>query len=238
MTDTTLETPHGEMPMYVASPAGGGKHAGVVVIHDAFGMSHDLRNHADWLAGEGYLAAAPNLFYWGGRIACIRAVFRAMTERKGRYFDEIDAVRSWLTSQPGCTGKIGVIGYCMGGGFALLLAPGHGYSASSVNYGRIPGDVDSILEGACPIIGSYGAKDRGLRGAASKLEQACEHAKVPHDIKEYPGAGHSFLNDHEPSDIPVLMRVMLRLGGAGFHEPSATDAKKRIAAFFKEHLAS
>ena len=64
----TIRTSHGEMPTYVATPAGGGPWPGVVVIHDFTGMSHDLRN-PDWLAEQGFLAAAPDLYYWGSRLA-------------------------------------------------------------------------------------------------------------------------------------------------------------------------
>jgi carboxymethylenebutenolidase len=107
-----------------------------------------------------------------------------------------------------------------------------------VNYGGCPKDAESALQGACPIVGSYGGKDRSPLGrrAAVRLERALTTIGVDHDVKVYPDAGHGFMMNHDPADQTPLLVVLAKLSGTRFHEPSAQDARRRIVSFFDTHL--
>jgi carboxymethylenebutenolidase len=119
----------------------------------------------------------------------------------------------------------------MGGGFALMLAP-RGFDVAAPNYGPLPQDPEEVLRGACPVVASYGGRDRGLQGAAARLETVLADLGVPHDVKEYPDAGHSFLNRHNAGPFGVLEKV----AGLAYHHPSAEDAWARILRFLDTHL--
>jgi carboxymethylenebutenolidase len=235
MPDISLDTARGPMPVHVAEPPGDGPHPGVVVIADALGMTTDLRNQAKWLASEGYLAAAPDLFHWGGRARCLFATIGDALRREGHVFDVLEATRRWLGDHPRSTGRVGVIGFCLGGGLAVLLAGNGRYDAASVNYGAVPKDALDLLAGACPIVGSYGARD-SLRMDMERLVAALGAHDIPHDVHEYPEAGHSFLNDHDPAEVPRWAVVAGAFSDSEYHEASALDARRRISAFFGEHL--
>ena len=237
MTNTEIKTPDGNLATYVAVPEGEGPWPSVCLIHDALGMSHDIRNQADWLASEGYLAAAPDLFNGGTFLGCLRKIMRDFNRGEGPLFDQVESVRQWLLTHEQSTGKVGIIGFCFGGGFALILAPRGEYDVASVNYGSLPKNPDEFLQQSCPIVASYGELDRTLRGAAVQLEDVLTKAGVDHDIKEYKGTDHAFMNDHSEDRIPFLINVIALVAGGGEYHPESTkDARKRILAFFAKYL--
>lgn len=226
----------GGVPSFLAVPDRSGRRPGVVVVHDALGMTADLRRHAEWLARNGYVAAAPDLYHRGRRVRCMLQAMRALQTGRGTTFEDIEAVRRSVAEREDCTGRVGVMGFCMGGGYALALAPTGRYHAASANYGVADDRVLSQLAGACPVVASYGGRDRLLRGAAEKLERILSEHGVPHDVLEYPDAGHGFLNDHASSEVPRWAAIAGRYSSTAYHEPSAVDARRRILAFFDQYL--
>jgi carboxymethylenebutenolidase len=232
MGSVSFPAPGGELKGYVSEPIGAGPWPGVIVIMDLFGLGDDIRDQTDRLAAAGFLAFAPDL-YSGRGVKCVIATLKASRSGTGRAYEEIEAARQWLIDRSDCTGRTGIIGFCMGGGFALMLAPSGGYRAASVNYGEVPQDAATRLVGACPVIGSYGGEDRSMPGRASRLEGVLGDLGIPHDVKEYPDAGHSFLNRFNTG--PVLGQFISLLG-VGYHHDSAQDAWRRIFTFFDAHL--
>jgi len=219
---------------YLARPSGAGPWPGVVAIHELFGLDDVLRRQADRLAAAGYLTLGPDLFSDGGVARCVVRTLRALSRGEGRPLDDIEASLAYVREHADCTGKVGIIGFCMGGGFALLAST-RGFDVAADNYGVVPKHPEEALAGACPIVASYGSKDHMGRAAAT-LERTLSQVAVEHDVKEYPGVGHSFLND-EPNG-PRVLRPLMRVAHVGPHPEAAADAWVRIEAFFAEHLAA
>ncbi|HEU5160237.1 MAG TPA: dienelactone hydrolase family protein [Streptosporangiaceae bacterium] len=237
MPDINFSVGAADVRGYEARPAAGdGPWPGVVVLHEAFGLTPDIREQADRFAAAGYLALAPDLYTGEAGLRCVRKAFRDLLSRRGRTWETIEETRAWLAGRPECTGRVGVIGFCMGGGFALVAAAKYEFAAASVNYGYVPRRAAEVLAGACPIVASYGKRDLMLRRAAPKLERVLADLDVPHDVKEYPDVGHGFLGKHEPP-LPVFMlsKIMMSYG----HDAvAAEDAWTRILGFFGDHLGA
>jgi carboxymethylenebutenolidase len=229
VTDISYPVPGGTLRAYLATPAGDGPWPGVVVVHEAFGLTDDIREQADRFAAAGYLALAPDLYAWGNTMRCLVSAFKTLATGRGRALEDITAARTHLAGRDDCTGRVGVIGFCLGGGLALLVAS-DGFDAAAPNYGQLPRQMDTVLAGGCPIVASYGGKDWTLPGAAGKLEDSLTRVGVEHDVKEYAEARHGFLFEHT--------------GKAAWGEPwmvkydaaAADDAWQRIFEFFGRHV--
>jgi carboxymethylenebutenolidase len=209
---------------------------GVVVLHESFGLNDDIRRIAGRFAASGYSALAPDLYSHGTRLVCLSRVLADMVSgRLSREIADIHAARQALVARPEVDAeRVAVAGFCQGGGFALIAATKPGFSAAAVNYGMVPSDR-SALDGACPVVASYGSKDRVAgRAMAQRLERHLSELGVSHDIKTYDTAGHSFFSKVEGwqgwlARIPTPMRV-------GYEEQAAEDGWRRMLDFFAEHV--
>lgn len=231
MTTIQIEAPDGPIDALLDIPQGKGPWPAVVVIHDAVGYGPNNEQISQRIARAGYLALTPNMFARGGRARCIPRVMRELLTKRGRALDDILAARDHLQSMPECSGRVGIAGFCMGGGFALIMSP-KGFGASAPFYGTpLPRNLSETLDGACPIVASFGRRDPLGIGAPNKLREVTAAKQITADIKAYPGAGHSFADQ-----LPA--QPLLRIAGFGYNRAAADDAWSRVFAFFGEHLGA
>jgi carboxymethylenebutenolidase len=217
-------------------PSGEGPHPGVVVLHESFGLNDDIRRIAGRFAAAGYAALAPALYSHGKRLVCLSRVMVDMVSGSvAREVADIHAAREALAARPEVDAeRIAVAGFCQGGGFALVAGTQPGFSAAAVNYGVVPSDR-SHLDGVCPVVASYGGKDRVVgRRMAEQLERHLSALGVPHDVKTYDEAGHSFFSLLDGwqgwlARVPTPMAV-------GYDEQAAEDGWRRMLGFFEEHV--
>ncbi len=215
---------------------GGGAHPGVVVLHESFGLNDDIRRICARFAQAGYGALAPDLYSHGRRIVCLSRVLVDMVRgASGRELEDIHTAREALGGRPEIDpGRVAVAGFSQGGGFALLAAVRPGFSAAAVNYGTVPAER-SRLDGICPVVAGYGARDRVMgRPMAERLERHLLELGVPHDVKVYEQAGHSFFSRVDGwqgwlARMPSPMAV-------GHDEPASEDGWRRMLDFFAEHV--
>ncbi|MEO3792976.1 dienelactone hydrolase family protein [Nonomuraea sp. B10E15] len=217
-----------------AAPAQGWP--GVVVVHEIYGVEPDMLEVAERFGEHGYVAVLPDLYSHGSRIRCLtRVMHQLATGRLDGPTADIDATRRWLAGREEVDGgRLGVIGFCMGAGFALAYAAGAppGVRAAAVNYGAVPRRKEELAS-ICPVVASYGGRDRGFRSHGERLREHLRALGVDHDVTIYPEAGHSFMTDgHHP--IASLALFPLR---HGLVRPAADDAWQRTLSFFDRHVA-
>jgi len=218
----------------LAVPNHDARRPGVIVIHEIFGLNDDIRRITGMIADLGYAALAPDLYDGpGGRLLCIARTMMTLMRGEGEAFKDLDAARKFLQQQPGVDPtRTGVIGFCMGGGFALMFAVRAPLGAVATFYGDVPKTPEQ-LRGVCPVLGGFGADDRIFAPQGRRLEKLLTEMGVEHDVKIYDGAGHSFMS-HNTGLLASIGKMSPMK--AAYDPKAADDSWKRIEAFFARHL--
>ncbi|MGD1158496.1 MAG: dienelactone hydrolase family protein [Terriglobia bacterium] len=209
---------------YLVLPESGGKHPALLVIHEWWGLNDWVKEQARRLAEQGYVALAVDLYR--GQVAydpsLAHELMRGMPQ--DRAVRDLKAAFDYLAARQDVNKeKIGSVGWCMGGGFSLLLAVDEPRLAACVlNYGSMPTDSADIQKIHAPVLGNFGADDRGIPpSAVEAFERAMKGANKSVDVKVYPGAGHAFENPNNK---------------LGYREVAAEDAWKRTLTFLDHNL--
>ena len=207
---------------YLAIPEGTGSFPGVVVVHEAFGLNDNIRDICDRFAGEGYAALGVDLFAGRRRAACMARMFAGMMAGNLDHYGvpALKASLGQLADRPEVdAGRIGAIGFCLGGSIVLTWAcTDNRLTAIAPFYAMAPRPREAVRR-LCPVVGSWPGRDLTTR-TAGVLETRLTAVGVPHDLKVYPGARHSFFNDQWRT----------------YDSAAAADSWRRVLAFFAEHV--
>ncbi len=235
--EITLPVTNGKsIRAYLALPESGSlAHPAVLVLHEILGLNEDIRRIADIFASEGYVALAPDIFDGlGPKPICIVRTVANITKGQGPVVDDMLAAREWLAALPEVDGsRIGVAGFCMGGGFALLLGSLGDFKAAAPYYGDVAPRA-TRYQNICPVVAGYGARDMIFAEKAAILKSHLEELGVPHDIKVYEDAGHSYMSKHPKWMMALAPLTPLK---AHYDEAAARDSWQRMLAFFETHFA-
>lgn len=214
----------GQAQGYLVLPSSVGKQPAIIVIHEWWGLDPWVKQQAERFAKQGYVTLAVDLYR--GKVAKTpddaHELMRGMPE--DRAIADLHGAFDYLSNRKDVDPKhIGVIGWCMGGGYSLALATREPrLAACVVNYGRLVTSIDTIRGIRAPVLGNFGAEDQGIPPADVRaFETAMKQASRRVDIKIYEGAAHAFMNPNN---------------NRGYAKAAAEDAWARIDHFFATTL--
>lgn len=203
--------------------------AGVIAIHDIFGYTPDIQRIGERLAAEGYPTLVPDLYdQSGSKPMCVVKTLTAHERGKGHAFSMLEAARLWLLEQTSVQ-RVGMMGFCMGGRFAMLYAAQAPISVVAPFYGGVPSKAKA-LAGICPVVGGWGETDMVYGQHGKRLEKHLEILGVEHDVKTYADVGHSYMNNHDTFIFKELGDYSpLR---SKYDEEASEDSWQRVLVFF------
>lgn len=209
---------------YLVEPATSGKHPAIILIHEWWGLNDWVKEQANKFADLGYVALAVDLYRGKSTTDPMVAheLMRGLPQDRG--VRDLKAAFSYLASRPDVEpDKIGVVGWCMGGGYSILLAENEPrLAACVVNYGALPTDPRNIAKIRAPVLGNFGADDIGITSQdVHAFARAMKGDGKSVDVKIYPGAGHAFENPNNKT---------------GYRPQATKDAWSRMVVFFKANL--
>lgn len=221
----------GSFTGYLATPPGGGKAPGIVVMQEIFGVNAVMREITDWFAGQGFIALCPDLFWriqpgiqitdktdeeWKQAFG----LFQKFDIDKG--IEDVAATIEALRGHPGCTGKVGAVGYCLGGRLAYHAATRTSADAAVGYYGvGIQDHLDEAKSITKPLM----------------LHIACKDQFVPPEAQDAIRNGLQRHNTVILHDYPDQDHAFARMGGAHYDKVAAEQANARTVAFFRSGLA-
>ncbi|MEA2993294.1 MAG: carboxymethylenebutenolidase [Alphaproteobacteria bacterium] len=222
----TYDTPAGKVSGYLSRPAAKGKRPAVVLISQNRGLNPHIQDVARRLGTEGYLTLAPDLLSpFGGTPADDEQAAKLFAEKINREDMTIPiATVSFLKTHAESSGKVGIVGFCVGGGMVDRTAMNSpDLDAAVAYYGPIPADKSKVKDIKAPLLLHYGGLDTNLNAGIPAWEEALKAAGKKYTIYIYEGANHAFTDD---------------TAGPRYNKAAADLAWGRTLAFFKENLGA
>lgn len=233
---TTVNTPDGQMELFVAKPDGAGPYPGLVIVQEAFGVNDHIKDMTQRYANQGYVAVAPDLFHrFEGRTVPYDnmrdAIGTIMKLNDDQVMNDVSAALGYLKGNSSVKhDRIGIVGFCFGGRTAYLaatrtndIAAVVGYYGGGIADPRNPNAPVTKSENiSVPLLLFFGAQDQMIpQDQVQKIEQTLTQLGKEHQIKVYPQAGHGFNCDARGS----------------YNEEAAKDAQRIASDFLKKNLS-
>jgi carboxymethylenebutenolidase len=224
MPDIEFPTDAGTSPGYLAAPADE-RGPATIVLQEWWGVDEHIRSVCDRLAAEGFYALAPDLYRGETTAQPDEAQQKMMALNMDEAEKEMRGAVDYLASHPKCTGQVGTVGFCLGGGLSIWTASVNDKVGAAVTFYYVMphGKPDLSKLAGKPVLGHFGQSDDFVSvDDAKSLQQELNRAGAEAVFHFYEGAGHAFFADHN------------RLGT--YHPEHSESAWDRTVDFFKRHL--